>query len=56
MPNGQPPLPDSESLYAEAACGLVLTDTDGTVLKVNATFCRWIGYPAEELVNKRKLQ
>jgi PAS domain S-box-containing protein len=56
MPNVQPPLPDSESLYGEAACGLLLTDTDGMVLKVNATFCRWIGYSEQELVNKRKLQ
>jgi PAS domain S-box-containing protein len=56
MLNGLPPLPDCGTLYDEAPCGLVLTDTSGVILKVNATFCRWIGYPPEELAGQRKLQ
>src|ERR1700712_5575979 len=56
MPDAESPLPDSETLFDEAACGLLLTDTNGVILKVNATFCRWAGHAAEDLVGKRKLQ
>jgi len=40
----------------EAPCGLLLTDADGLLLRVNATFCRWVGYEAAELVGQRRLQ
>ena len=50
------PVPDAEDLFDEAACGLIVTALDGLILKVNATFCGWIGIPREELVDKRRLQ
>jgi sigma-B regulation protein RsbU (phosphoserine phosphatase) len=50
------PLPDGEALYEEAPCGLMLTDTDGTIRRVNATFCRWIGAEAAELVGRTRVQ
>ena len=37
-------------------CGLLVTATDGTIVRVNATFCGWVGLTAEELVGKKKLQ
>ena len=39
----------AESLLDSAPCGLVLTDTDGTIRDVNATFCGWIGYDCAQL-------
>ncbi|MDP3151914.1 MAG: ATP-binding protein [Archangium sp.] len=45
--------PDGESLFENAACGLVLTNPDGTIVRVNATFCSWTGFTAVELVGRR---
>lgn len=42
--------------YAHAVCGLLTTTTDGTIVRVNATFCRWSGYRAEELLSRRRVQ
>ncbi|MET0755126.1 MAG: PAS domain-containing sensor histidine kinase [Pseudoxanthomonas sp.] len=52
----QPTLPELGLLYQQAACGLLLTDTDGTVLRVNATFCEWLGYPEHALPEGIKFQ
>ncbi|MES2899050.1 MAG: ATP-binding protein [Pseudomonadota bacterium] len=49
-------LPDPARLFERAACGLLLTDTNGLIRRVNATFCRWLGYQAEDLVDKRRVQ
>jgi sigma-B regulation protein RsbU (phosphoserine phosphatase) len=49
-------LPDSDALYEQAPCGLMLTDADGTIRRVNATFCRWIGAEAPELVGHARVQ
>jgi PAS domain S-box-containing protein len=51
-----PPVPDGERLYDRAACGLVLTDHSGNILRCNETFCGWVGRPASELVEKRRIQ
>src|SRR5688572_9933843 len=53
---GEGELPDAEALFEEAACGLLLTGADGTIRRVNRTFCRWTGRPAEALVGQRKVQ
>ncbi len=45
-----------EDSYEQAPCGLVTTATDGTILRVNATFCRWCGFKVGELVNQRRIQ
>lgn len=49
-------LPGTEDLYDYAACGLLVTDVDGTILVVNDTFCQWTGHRREDLVGRRKLQ
>ena len=51
-----PSLPDAESLFQHAACGLLLCAPDGLILKANATFCGWLGYAETELLGEKKLQ
>ncbi len=53
---GESGLPDSDALFQFAACGLVVTDARGSFLRVNHTFCTWLGYAESELVGKRRLQ
>ncbi|MES2263972.1 MAG: ATP-binding protein [Pseudomonadota bacterium] len=48
MPSEPPP-------WDDAPCGLLITATDGAILHVNATFCRWLGYQAQDLVGVRRL-
>jgi sigma-B regulation protein RsbU (phosphoserine phosphatase) len=50
------PLPGWAALYDEAACGLLLTDPDGTIRLANRTFCRALGFESELLVGKRRFQ
>jgi len=40
----------------ELPAGLVRTDADGMIVRVNRTFCAWIGYERDELVGKVRLQ
>jgi phosphoserine phosphatase RsbU/P len=42
-----------EDLYENAPCGYLSTRVDGTIVKVNATFLRWTGFRAEDLVGQR---
>jgi len=42
--------------FERAPCGLLTTATDGTILRVNATFCRWTGFDAIELLDERRIQ
>lgn len=45
-----------EALYDRAPCGLLVTDDEGLVLRVNATFCDWLGVEPSALVGKRRFQ
>jgi sigma-B regulation protein RsbU (phosphoserine phosphatase) len=56
LPTPDLPLPPGEALYEHAACGLLLTDKAGLVLRANATFCSWIGLAPAALVGKRRFQ
>jgi phosphoserine phosphatase RsbU/P len=47
-------LPDAAALFEEAACGLLLTDPDGTIRIANDTFCAWLGVAREDLVDIRR--
>jgi PAS domain S-box-containing protein len=51
-----PALPPVEQLFDQAACGLIVCSTDGTILRANETFCRWMGRAAEELAGRHRLQ
>jgi PAS domain S-box-containing protein len=44
---------DPADLYENAPCGYVSTLPDGTVVKVNRTFCAWTGRPASEVLGAR---
>jgi phosphoserine phosphatase RsbU/P len=52
--------PDAEqeafALHDEAACALMQTSADGTFLRVNRTFCSWIGFGPDTLVGRRRFQ
>ncbi|MEO7057987.1 MAG: PAS domain-containing sensor histidine kinase, partial [Caldimonas sp.] len=49
-------LPGADQLFEEMPCGLLVTGVDGTILRVNHTFCTWVGLGADELVGRKKLQ
>ncbi len=42
------------SMFDDAPCGYVLTGDDGVLLAVNRTFLQSLGYPATQLVGKRR--
>jgi serine/threonine-protein kinase RsbW len=44
---------DPADLYENAPCGYLSTLPDGTIVKVNRTFCAWTGRPPEELLRTR---
>lgn len=46
------PLPGADGLYDEAPCGLLVAAPDGTVLRANATLCRWLGCQPDALVGQ----
>lgn len=49
-------LPDEAALFEDAACGLLRTREDGKILRVNRTFCGWLGEESDALVGKRRFQ
>jgi len=55
--NGQDRAPyTGDTLYENAACGLLVTESDGTIRRVNATFAEWMGYRADDLVGTLRFQ
>lgn len=48
-------IPDLDSSFEFAACGLVTTEVNGTIRRANATFCNWLGFSTDELIEKKKL-
>ncbi len=54
-PERDPPS-DKETLLDSAACALMQTSADGTFLRVNRTFCSWLGRAPADLVGKRRFQ
>jgi PAS domain S-box-containing protein len=46
----------AEELYDSAPCGYISTLPDGTLVRANETFLRWMGYPREELLGRKRLQ
>ncbi|MET0383594.1 MAG: PAS domain-containing sensor histidine kinase [Burkholderiaceae bacterium] len=43
----------AELAYQQAACGLLTTDPQGRILRVNATLCGWLGFDERELLASR---
>ncbi|HET6333986.1 MAG TPA: ATP-binding protein [Polyangiales bacterium] len=50
------PAQDLGPLYDDAPCGLVSTLANGTIVRVNRTFCSWFGFEPDDLIDKRRLQ
>ncbi|GAB3368328.1 hybrid sensor histidine kinase/response regulator [Massilia agri] len=48
--------PPADTFYDEAPCGLLLSDTDGLLLRANATACRWLGFTGRELAGIVRIQ
>lgn len=48
-------LPDPQTLFEHAPCGLLVTSIDGTIRQVNSTLCSWLGRTADELLDKQRL-
>jgi sigma-B regulation protein RsbU (phosphoserine phosphatase) len=44
---------DLQDLYENAPCGYLSLRTDGRIVKVNQTFCRWTGYAPGDVIGKR---
>jgi sigma-B regulation protein RsbU (phosphoserine phosphatase) len=51
-----PPPPEALALFEDAACGLLQTSADGSLLRVNRTFAAWVGHSPDALVGRRKFQ
>jgi len=47
--------PGADALFERAACGLLLTDADGLILRANATVRGWLGYEEDELAGKLRM-
>jgi sigma-B regulation protein RsbU (phosphoserine phosphatase) len=48
-----PAIPDAQSLFDGAPCGLLVTREDGTILQANLTFSTWLGFDQRELNGQR---
>jgi phosphoserine phosphatase RsbU/P len=46
----------TQALLDAAPCALMCTTPDGTFVRVNRTFCNWVGYSPQELLRTRKFQ
>lgn len=55
MTPNEPPHASCTS-YQQAACALLTTLPNGTILRVNQTFCAWFGWAAAELVHTKRMQ
>jgi sigma-B regulation protein RsbU (phosphoserine phosphatase) len=44
---------DLEAALDLVPCGLLRTDRNGVIVRVNATFCGWVGYGKQELVGRK---
>lgn len=50
------PAPDFSELFDQAPCGHLVAGTDGRLLVVNATLCRWLQHDRATLLDRMKLQ
>jgi sigma-B regulation protein RsbU (phosphoserine phosphatase) len=50
------PSQDEAYAYDRAPCALLTTLPNGTILRVNRTFCTWFGFSADELVHAKRMQ
>ena len=46
-------LSGTELLYEQAPCGLLVTQPNGNIERVNQTFCRWLGMERDAVLGRR---
>lgn len=44
---------EMNDLYERAPCGYHSLDTEGTIVRMNQTECRWLGYQRDEVIGKK---
>lgn len=44
---------EAEVFYDRASCGYISSLTNGTIVRANLTFCRWLGYEREDVIGRR---
>ncbi len=49
MDGTQARITSTEFLYQEAPCGLISFNTEGKIIRVNQTFCNWLGRTADDV-------
>lgn len=49
------PVPDPGELFDQAPCGHLVAGTDGRLLVVNATLCRWLQYERATMLDRMNL-
>ena len=52
-PRNQPPEETLDELYENAPCGYLTLDSDGAIVRANATVLNWLGHPVDWLIGKR---
>ena len=50
------PEDDPTLLYEHAPCGYLSTTPDGFIVRVNATFCTWLGIDADDLLGRKLVE
>jgi len=45
---------NADDLYEHAPCGILSTQLDGTIVKINATLLEWLGYTRDELAERQR--
>lgn len=53
MTAAREPSPEALALLDAAACGLLQTSDEGTIVRANRTFCVWVGRTPDQLVGTR---
>jgi signal transduction histidine kinase len=53
---GHDQLPGDASFFEGAPCGLLVSSTDGAILRANAALCDWLGYREADLVGQKRVR
>jgi signal transduction histidine kinase/ActR/RegA family two-component response regulator len=55
LTEGNSALPGDAAFFENAPCGLIVSSTDGAILRANAAICDWLGYREAELVGHKRV-
>ena len=43
-----------KQVFDTVPCGYILTDDEGLILRINSSFCEWLGFKKEDLEKQKK--